>query len=248
MEIMTLSSNSTTLSVISTMPWLALSLTLLAIGYCIGLSLGSINSLDVLKECIKHPDISACIDKVEDKTFWPGVPLVINLVSLTFGAFAIFIACTGLDTWKSEFRHKRNLDLFDFITMEVGKIRRQLELSKNTAQRISLHQETRGTDSQSNATESIINFSSALARISQRIESEAIVNEKLLIEFGNVNRDVRKLMLFLAGLTFEYRGISSHQTTGGSLYETEAQLIVLVDNQLSVFKRFCRDNLAAVDN
>ncbi len=245
MEIITLSLNTKIPLIISTIPWMALSLALLAIGYCIGLSFGSINSLDVLKLCITNPDISACIEKVEKKIFWPDAALVISLIGLLFGAFAVLIACAGLSTWKNELKHKRNLDLFDFLTENIGKISLELGLLGNVVRLARIEYSMGGATSNSRVTNSTININYAISGISKRIQNEVIVNTKLLAEFRNLEKELRGLTLFLNSLCLEPKLSPLDRDGNMKLQEKEEELIRTATEQLDLFKRLCRENLTA---
>ena len=100
-------------------PWIALTCALVAIGYCAGLWFGGMSTFETLKVCIPSTDIEACIGAAESKVVLPDISLVIDLVGLLFGVIALWIAYSGLNTWKSELKHKRSLEVYSLISQEI---------------------------------------------------------------------------------------------------------------------------------
>lgn len=226
-------------------PWIALICALVAIGYCAGLWFGGMSTFETLKVCMPSTDIEACIGAAESKVVLPDISLVIDLVGLLFGVIALWIACSGLNTWKSELKHRRNLDLFDFITSKMGKVSSEIGFLKNNVLHVREHFANGSLDAHTHISTSGISMNNALSAIIIRIQDAASVDNELLSTARETHKQFSHLSTYLMGLSFR-PAIPVDDMEGWKKFESESQdLILKADFQLKLFKDFCRHRLTA---
>lgn len=229
--------------VVKRVPWIALICALVAIGYCVGLWIGGMSTLETLKVCIPSADIEACISTAETQIVLPEISLVIDLVGLLFGAIALWVACSGLNTWKNELKHKRNIELFDYIMKELLDISSTLGLMGNIVKAARMHHSLGNPVAYPGALDCHLKLNHAVAHISSRIQNEAVVNTNLLAEFRKLELKIRTISLFLSGLELQPKVSPANTKKLLELEEQESSLVENAEGELILFKEFCRMNL-----
>jgi hypothetical protein len=245
MELVMVVSKPSLTGIIKRVPWIALFAAVVAIGYCAGLWVGGMSTFEKLQVCMPSTDIEACINSVESKVILPDIALVIDLVGLLFGVFALWVACSGLNTWKSELKHKRDIELFDFLMIELEEINFQLGSLGYVLKRVRI-ESSRGSDAaHPNTLDAELKLNHKLALISLRIQRETVLNVKLLDEFRYFEKVIRELILFLSGLHIEPKISPLDRDKFMELEDKEDRLISAGELQLNLFKEYLRKNLTA---